>query len=409
MERKLITSILISLVFIFLGDASVAQSTLTLRNPSFEDIPHAGGLNSNSTIKDWFDCSRINFPFTTPPDIHAGATRDTAFWDMTVATAHGVTFLGMVVRDNESWESIAQRLQGPLRAGKCYEFSTYLARSDVYRSPTMSNLAKDVDFTTPAVLRVWGGSGYCGPEQLLGESKPVDHSEWREYVFQFEPNDDYDFIMLEAFYQTPVLFPYNGHVLVDNSSKIVEIECKQDYEVYVRNRVDKTVKRKKMPAHKAKAKKQEVFKRERKENKIDTIVYKRPSSNELNLDRSKIKKGQKFRIPKLFFEADTSEITDKSYSVLNELYDFLDENKDIRIEVGGHTNGVPPSHEWCDELSESRAKSVTEYLVLRGIEEGRIEYKGYGKRKPIASNFTPAGRKQNQRVEIRILSINTDG
>jgi len=35
-----------------------------------------------------------------------------------------------------------------------------------------------------------------------------------------------------------------------------------------------------------------------------------------------------------------------------------------------------------------------------------LSYKGYGKRKPIASNKTPVGRKKNQRVEIKVLSMN---
>ena len=40
----------------------------------------------------------------------------------------------------------------------------------------------------------------------------------------------------------------------------------------------------------------------------------------------------------------------------------------------------------------------------KGIEASRIQYKGYGPRKPIATNETAEGRKKNQRVEIKILS-----
>jgi outer membrane protein OmpA-like peptidoglycan-associated protein len=48
---------------------------------------------------------------------------------------------------------------------------------------------------------------------------------------------------------------------------------------------------------------------------------------------------------------------------------------------------------------------VADYLISRGIDKDRITYKGYGKRKPIASNFTAEGMKKNQRVEIKILKI----
>ena len=74
------------------------------------------------------------------------------------------------------------------------------------------------------------------------------------------------------------------------------------------------------------------------------------------------------------------------------------------VEIGGHTNGIP-EHAYCDRLSTQRAKAVAEYLVRRGIKQGRLKYKGYGKRQPVATNKTPDGRKRNQRVEIKILSL----
>lgn len=389
--------------------STIEAQDLTLKNPSFEDRPHFGGLNNNATIKGWYDCGGINFPNATPPDIHQGANRDTAYWDNTVATCHGKTYLGMVVRDNESWESVSQRLAFPLKSTKCYSFSIYLARSDTYNSQTMGATRPGAmaSFTEPAVLRVWGGNGYCGTTQLLGESLPIDHSEWREYVFQIEPEVDLKVITLEAFYKTPVLFPYNGHILLDNASKFDIVACDENFEVYVRERVSSKPKQvRKMPAHKAKAQEKKMFERQRRVNKVDTIIYKRPKKeNVLSLDREKMKKGQKIRIDKLYFDIDASDINDKSYDVLDEIYTFLDVNTDIKIEIGGHTNGNPTSDEWCDNLSEQRAKAVADYLLSRGIEKDRLTYKGYGKRKPIASNRTAKGRQKNQRVEIKIISM----
>ena len=54
-----------------------------------------------------------------------------------------------------------------------------------------------------------------------------------------------------------------------------------------------------------------------------------------------------------------------------------------------------------------RAKEVANYLVNKGIPLERVQYKGYGKRKPLVSNKTPMGRKKNQRVEIKILSMDS--
>lgn len=122
------------------------------------------------------------------------------------------------------------------------------------------------------------------------------------------------------------------------------------------------------------------------------------------IDASSIEVGQVVRIDKLYFATDSTNISDSSLPVLNEVYSFLMNNPNIIIEVGGHTNGLPP-HDYCDRLSTARAKNVAEHLINRGITAERISYKGYGKRKPIASNKTVEGRKKNQRVEIKILSL----
>jgi outer membrane protein OmpA-like peptidoglycan-associated protein len=160
-----------------------------------------------------------------------------------------------------------------------------------------------------------------------------------------------------------------------------------------------------MPPHKGKKKKQEVFERGSKEVSIDTIVYERPSNEKiLALERHNLKKGQNIRIEQLYFENDSTAINIESFQVLNELFSFLNENEDIHVEIGGHTNNIP-SHDYCNRLSTERAKAVAEYLVKKGIDPNRITYRGYGKRRPIATNGNEEGRKKNQRVEIKIVSI----
>lgn len=135
----------------------------------------------------------------------------------------------------------------------------------------------------------------------------------------------------------------------------------------------------------------------------EQIEIKKPKSfPELDVDNLVL--GQTLRINKLFFEADSSTISQTSYEVLDEVYDFLYENNRIVIEIGGHTNNIPP-HEYCDKLSSDRAEEVAGYLYTKGITDSRISHKGYGKRSPIANNETASGRRQNQRVEIKILKL----
>ena len=101
------------------------------------------------------------------------------------------------------------------------------------------------------------------------------------------------------------------------------------------------------------------------------------------LQITKIKVGQTLRINNLFFQADSTDVVPESFTVLDEIYDFLAANPAVVIEIGGHTNNIP-SHDYCDKLSTERAKSVAYYLYNKGISDNRIAYKGYGKRTPIA-------------------------
>lgn len=114
--------------------------------------------------------------------------------------------------------------------------------------------------------------------------------------------------------------------------------------------------------------------------------------------------GEKLRIENLYFAADSSAVQENSIDALEDVFIFLTDNDGLIIEIGGHTNNIPKD-EYCDRLSEARAKSVSEYLIRRGIPQERISYKGYGKRDPIATNNTVSGRKRNQRVEMKILAI----
>jgi outer membrane protein OmpA-like peptidoglycan-associated protein len=123
-----------------------------------------------------------------------------------------------------------------------------------------------------------------------------------------------------------------------------------------------------------------------------------------SLDISTLTLGQTIRVDKLYFEADSSTIEPASFAVLEEIYEFLSNHDNVIIEIGGHTNSLPED-DYCDRLSTSRAKNIAEYLYSRGIPQNQISYKGYGKRQPVATNQTVEGRRRNQRVELKIVSL----
>ena len=104
----------------------------------------------------------------------------------------------------------------------------------------------------------------------------------------------------------------------------------------------------------------------------------------------------------ILFDTGKSSIKAESTSVMVDIITILKEYPNSKFTVEGHTDSVG-SEKLNQSLSESRALSVKEFLVDKGIEEFRLSAVGYGESKPIATNNTRAGRTQNRRVEINLV------
>ena len=203
------------------------EEEVKLTNPSFEDTPRQGMFDPRSgkgspEIEGWRDCGAILFPRNSPPDINGA---DTKYWNVNIKPDHGKTFLTLAVREDESYEIISQQLTGTLKKDVCYQFSLSLAKSDSYQSPTRSSSGQNRDFTEPAVLRLFGGQSMCDSQEMLVVSEPVDNSDWETYEFKIKPKRDYTHISLQAFFVTPVIHGYNGHICLDNASHFKVIDC----------------------------------------------------------------------------------------------------------------------------------------------------------------------------------------
>lgn len=113
--------------------------------------------------------------------------------------------------------------------------------------------------------------------------------------------------------------------------------------------------------------------------------------------------GKKYTVQGMFFATGSAKIDEKSAPALDNLVDFLQKNPNLKIEIGGHTDNVG-NPENNQKLSESRAKSVVDYLASKGISADRIAFKGYGDKEPVATNDDEKdGRELNRRIEMKIL------
>ncbi|MDR0781363.1 MAG: OmpA family protein [Pseudomonadales bacterium] len=103
------------------------------------------------------------------------------------------------------------------------------------------------------------------------------------------------------------------------------------------------------------------------------------------------------------FNTNEFTIRPEFYAVLDSVGETLYKFQDTRLIVSGHTDSTG-SADYNYNLSNRRASSVTNYLAIHGINQGRMIAQGMGPSQPIASNSTDAGRAQNRRVEMQIIA-----
>lgn len=384
-ERKL-GWIIGALALPLLATAQTKEAPINFVNPSFEDFPKAGEAPNG-----WYDCGKPN---ETPPDVQPGA------FSVTKLPSHGNTYLGLVVRDNETWEGVSQRLSRPMEKDHCYEFTMDVCRAELYLS-TSKLTGQEANYATPAKLRIYGGTGFCSKAELLYETSVITNTRWLGHTFRLSPkNGNYQYIFFEAYYKTPVLFPYNGNILLDNASPIRPVVCGPDKMPNPKPSPPIAANTKTVPNDKPKVTTQP---------RVDTPA-KRPEPAKpamAEIERKTVSKGRVYRLDKVYFDTGKFDLKPESEPELTKFFTFLKENPDVVVEVRGHTNNAMyPDSSAAYSLSTNRAKSVADWLVAKGISASRVQYKGYGWKMPVEPNTTPEGRRKNQRVEVKIVNMN---
>lgn len=100
----------------------------------------------------------------------------------------------------------------------------------------------------------------------------------------------------------------------------------------------------------------------------------------------------------------------ESYPELQALFNTLDENPTLKVEIQGHvccTTFEADGYDWDEglhNLSVARAQQIYKLLISMGIEKDRLRYKGFGGSQKIhLDESTESTKAQNRRVEIKIL------
>jgi outer membrane protein OmpA-like peptidoglycan-associated protein len=380
----------LSLLLTFALGAQEEEGLIFLRNASFEDMPRNSAAPSG-----WTNCGA---PGETPPDIHP----DPEFaFKVGMTAQHGNTFLGMVTRDTETWESIGQQLTERMVADQCYQFDIQLARSRVYFS--MSRITRQpTNYVTPIRLRIWGGYSVCDKVQLLGESALVANYDWAPYRLKLSPKADFTHLILEAYYPEAILLPINGNILLDNAQPFRPIECDQPLMMYSYNETIPTtipedeivVTKLPMPGG-------------AKGPVVNILTPPKPKLPVVRLGNTEaiLEKGAVFSVENITFKANSADLEVESESALQEIVGFLKKNENVIVEIGGHASRMAGDF-YAADLSENRAKKVVDYLKAHSIGFERLLAYGYGKTRPVCMENTKDCNRKNQRVEVKIMKIN---
>lgn len=129
-------------------------------------------------------------------------------------------------------------------------------------------------------------------------------------------------------------------------------------------------------------------------SKVDS-VYKMLAR--VDVDVKPIELNKSYRINDIYFAFNSYRLNDTSKVVLDQLIDFLNENKTISIEIQGHTDNI--GNKTSNHiLSENRARAVYDYIIEKGIGVSRLSSNGYGASKPVADNNSEEGRAKNRRT-----------
>ncbi len=104
----------------------------------------------------------------------------------------------------------------------------------------------------------------------------------------------------------------------------------------------------------------------------------------------------------LYFVQSLPILLPESTPEIENIYEFLLKNPEIKVELQGHTDNQG-DFDLNLKLSKDRAETIKKFLIEKGISKERIKTKGFGSTIPIASNAQELTRSKNRRVELVIL------
>lgn len=208
---------------------------------------------------------------------------------------------------------------------------------------------------------------------------------------QFEnPNDAKSKLLgLQPLEMAIVLMDGKEKITAKDGKALYELEAEKDYKILVS--------------------KKDYF---NKSIQISTKGLKSPDSLTITIyeqvELEKIFPETEITIPNIYYDYDKATLRAESLPVLDKLVSFFDENKDLTIEIGSHTDSRG-SDKYNEDLSQRRAQSVVDYLIEKGVPSSQLGAKGYGENRILnrcknGVECSEEEHQQNRRTTFRVIS-----
>lgn len=127
-------------------------------------------------------------------------------------------------------------------------------------------------------------------------------------------------------------------------------------------------------------------------------------SGKVSFNNKTLQEGDDLVLNNIQFDVNSAALKPAGKAELDKLTAFMKQNSSVEILLSGHTSSEGGAA-LNRELSLKRVRSCKDYLVTKGIDDGRISIKGFGPDIPVASNDTEANRAKNRRVEMKVTRL----
>jgi outer membrane protein OmpA-like peptidoglycan-associated protein len=124
----------------------------------------------------------------------------------------------------------------------------------------------------------------------------------------------------------------------------------------------------------------------------------------IDLEHKDLESGEAYPIPHILFETASDRLDAQSELLIASFAEYLLVAPSLRVQIQGHTDNVGDADANLD-LSQRRAKRVAQTIIDLGVSSSRITYRGYGEKRPVASNDSEAGRAQNRRTVFVVTAL----